>query len=250
MLSDELALEDRTEDRQQWNPRRPNNHNGTRYLTNYVLQELRASLVLAIDEADLLYASPFCNDFFAMLRGWHNDRALRDELQRLDIVLAASTEPGALIQDLNQSPFNVATKPPLDDFDLMQTQRLNSLHGECLTPPQCEALQRLVNGHPYLTRQALYCVATGQYRDDSLFTNKLHTDDTGPFAEHLRHYENLLADRDDLRQGFLQVLRHGTRPPLPVHHALLGLGLIRETAQGAEPRNQLYAAFVEERFAV
>ena len=246
-LSEELALDDHTDEGNAWNTKRANNQNGTRYLTQYLLKQIHQPLVLALDEVDRLYQAEFCSDFFAMLRAWHNDRASRPALKDLDIVLVASTEVNAFIKDPNQSPFNVATSLHLRDFDETQVRRLNTLHNNCLGPDALQKLHALLNGHPYLIRQALYCVATAQHDAQSLFACALRTDETGPFADHLRHYESILDERDDLWQGFNQVLRHQTRPPTPVHYALIALGLIRETAQGVIPRNALYTHFFTAR---
>ncbi len=95
-------------------------------------------------------------------------------------------------------------------------------------------------------RRALYRVATGQQPAPELFANALRTDGEGPFAEHLRHCERSLQG-DALRRGLKQVLEHRTLPPLDAHYHLQGLGLIRETARGAEVRNQLYARFFRDR---
>jgi hypothetical protein len=246
-LSEELALDDRTDENNAWNAKRANNQNGTRYLTQYLLRQMHQPLVLALDEVDRLYQADFCSDFFAMLRGWHNDRASRPALKDLDIVLVASTEVNAFIKDPHQSPFNVATSLYLRDFDATQVSRLNTLHNNCLGPDALQELHALLNGHPYLIRQALYCVATAQHDTESLFACALRTDETGPFADHLRHYESILDERDDLWQGFKQVLYHQTRPHTPVHYALIALGLTRETAQGAVPRNALYTRFFTAR---
>jgi hypothetical protein len=128
-----------------------------------------------------------------------------------------------------------------------QVGRLNMLHNNCLGPDALQKLHTLLNGHPYLIRQGLYCVATGQHDAQSLFACALRTDETGPFANHLRHYESILDEQDDLWQGFKQVLHHQTRPYTLVHYALIALGLTRETAQGAAPRNALYDHFFTAR---
>jgi hypothetical protein len=250
MLSEELGLKDETESPERWNLRRPNNTNGTRYLTHYLLREISQPLMLAFDEVDRLYLAPFCSDFFGMLRGWHNDRQARPELERLDLVLVASTETNAFIKDLNQSPFNVATRLALEDFSHDQIRRLNHLHGNCLNSEALAQLYALVNGHPYLVRQALHCVATGQLQVVQLFANALHTDDAAPFAEHLRHYELILQRHLDWRQGFRQILRQRTRPESEIYYPLRLLGLVRDTGQGAEARNQLYEQFFRQRLDV
>ena len=246
-LSEELGLDERTDEDSVWNPRRANNQNGTRYLTQYLLRQISQPLVLALDEVDRLYQATFCSDFFAMLRGWHNDRALRPALHNLDVVLVASTEVHAFIKDPNQSPFNVATSLYLRDFDETQVRRLNTLHDNCLGTAALQQLHALLKGHPYLTRQALYCVAAGQHDAESLFACALRTDEAGPFVSHLRHYESILDQRDDLWQGLKQVLHHQTRPHTSVHYALIALGLTQETVQGVVPRNALYTHFFTAR---
>jgi hypothetical protein len=143
--------------------------------------------------------------------------------------------------------FNVATKLYLEDFTGPQVRRLNTLHGTCMAPAELEALQLLICGHPYLIRQALYCIATAQYTVANLFSHALRTDDTGPFSDHLRHCEQMLQQDDDLHRGVRQVIEHRTHPATKTYHWLQGLGLIRETATGVEVRNQLYAQFFSQR---
>jgi hypothetical protein len=58
--------------------------------------------------------------FFAMLRSWHNNRALEDIWSSMDIVLVISTETHILIDNLNQSPFNVGTTITLGSVDILQ----------------------------------------------------------------------------------------------------------------------------------
>lgn len=77
----------------------------------------------ALTEGDRFYRQ-FCewlteerSDFFGMLRNWHNNRAATPIWKQLDLVLVTSTEPYQLIEDLNQSPFNVGQVIELVDFD-------------------------------------------------------------------------------------------------------------------------------------
>jgi hypothetical protein len=140
--------------------------------TQYVEEEILPALdgqrvTLAIDEVDRLFSTPFSSDFFGMLRSWHNNRALDETWRSLDMVLVISTEPHMLIDNLNQSPFNVGVTIALDDFSPEQVAELNHRHGSPLTQGQLDALVDLIGGHPYLTREALYQVATGRLTADS-----------------------------------------------------------------------------------
>ena len=51
-----------------------------------------------------------------------------------------------------------------------------------------QRLYALIGGHPYLTRKALYMLASSSPRSgvDELFEHA--SDDTGPFGDHLRYY--------------------------------------------------------------
>jgi len=79
----------------------------TYLMEDYILSKSDSPIVLAMDEADRLLQTPFHSDFFALVRAWHNSRALDDRWNKLNIVMVISTEPYLLIADPNQSPFNV-----------------------------------------------------------------------------------------------------------------------------------------------
>ena len=73
---------------QSWDPDASPAHNCTRFVEKHILEELDAPLTLAIDEADLIFTSSFRNDFFGMLRSWHNNRAhpkTKSTWRRLDL---------------------------------------------------------------------------------------------------------------------------------------------------------------------
>jgi hypothetical protein len=113
-----------------------------------------------MDEVDRVFDTNFRNDFFGMLRSWHNSRAIYSSLDTLDLVLVTSTEPYQLIDDLNQSPFNVGQIIELEDFTPEQVAELNRRHNFPFDANSLQQLLRLLGGHPYLVRKALYLVAS------------------------------------------------------------------------------------------
>ena len=141
------------------------------YVEEHLLPTLGQPLVLAIDEADKLFDSPFRSDFFGMLRGWHNHRQAHSIWRQLDLVLVTSTEPYQLVANLNQSLFNVGQVAELEDFTLAQTSELNARHHQPFTAADENRLFALLGGQPYLVRQALYLVASGQLTSAALFAN-------------------------------------------------------------------------------
>jgi hypothetical protein len=242
-LTDELGLDDRVDD--YWHPSLGNSLRCTRYVERYVLRALGGPLTLAMDEVESIFDTSFRSDFFGMLRSWHNRRQTGSVWKDLDLVLVTSTEPYQLIDNLNQSPFNVGEVIDLVDLTLEQVADLNERHGRPLMPEDERRLYELLSGHPYLVRRALYLVASGSTTAAELFAEA--TEDRGPFGDHLRHHLYRLRDRDDLIQGLAQVIRSGRCQDERVCWGLRGAGLVRQEGQTVAPRCRLYADYFRER---
>jgi len=241
-VSEDLELEDRVDE--YWQKNISQIQRCTRYISRYILKELGSPLVLAMDEVDKVFDAPFRNDFFGMLRNWHNSRAMSDIWNNLDFVLVTSTEPYQLIDDLNQSPFNVGQVIELEDFTLEQVRDLNLRHGSPFNTSGEMKLMALLNGHPYLVRKALYLVASGQITTTELFNDASNT--RGPFGDHLRRLLSLLHDRQELKQALRQVISQNTCEDLQRFWQLRGAGLVRSSGQAVISRCQLYADYFRE----
>ena len=205
-------------------------------------------MVLAMDEVESIFNTDFRSDFFGMLRSWHNSRRAGSIWKQLDLALVTSTEPYQLIEDLNQSPFNVGEVIELTDFTPEQVEGLNRRHGSPLGHGQSDQLMLLLNGHPYLVRRVLYLVASGRISSDELFSQA--TEDRGPFGDHLRYHLFRIHDIEDLIQGMRQVIRHNTCRDEMIFFRLRGAGLVRREGRAVLPRCQLYADFFRERLNV
>jgi GTPase SAR1 family protein len=241
-VSADLELEDRVDE--YWQKNISQIQRCTRYISRYILKELASPLVLAMDEVDKVFDTPFRNDFFGMLRNWHNSRAMSDIWNNLDFVLVTSTEPYQLIDDLNQSPFNVGQVIELEDFSFEQVADLNRRHGSLFNTSAEMKLMALLNGHPYLVRKALYLVASKQITTTELFNDASNT--RGPFGDHLRRLLSLLHDRQELKQAILQVISQNTCENQQIFWQLRGVGLVRSNGQEVIPRCQLYADYFRE----
>lgn len=243
-LTDEVELDDRVDE--YWQRPLGNSQRCTRYLQRYLLKALDAPLVLAMDEVERVFSSGFRSDFFSMLRSWHNNRAMNPLWKRLDLVLVTSTEPYQLIEDLNQSPFNVGQVIELTDFEPGAVADLNQRHGLPLNASQEQQLMALLGGHPYLVRQALYLLASGQITADRLFAEAAQ--DRGPFGDHLRYHLFRMNDKPGLIQGLLQVIQTETCPDEQTFWRLRGAGLVRRRPQdrAVVPRCLLYAQYFRE----
>lgn len=238
-ISDELDLPSRVEEF--WEAPLGNSQRTTRYLQRYLLKEINGPLVLAMDEVDRTFDTSFRSDFFGMLRSWHNSRQTSPLWQQLDLVLVTSTEPYQLIEDLNQSPFNVGEVIELADFTQEQLAELNRRHSSPLSVEEVQQLMGLLSGHPYLVRRALYLVASGRISSRSLFSEALS--ERGPFGDHLRNQLFRLHERPSLVEGLRQVILKNSCPDERTFFRLRGAGLVKREGRMVIPRCRLYAEY-------
>ena len=216
----------------------------TEFVDKAVLSGATAPVIFVFDEVDRLFSRDYRDDFFATLRGWHNNRAFDEEWLNLNIVLAHATDPALWISDQNQSPFNVGEKLRLDDFNARQVDELNARHGHPLQGGEMASLMSLVGGNPYLIRHALYLTRTGKATLEDL--TRGGADDNGPFGDHLRSRLWSLKNNDRLMQAVRSVIRYGECEDEGDFQSLLAAGLIRGAARNrAEMRCELYRRYFQ-----
>ena len=244
LLSWEFEVEDRTEDF--WKNPLGQVQKTTNYFAKHLFKELpKLQLLLAMDEVERMFISSFRSDFFSMLRSWHNNRARGGDWTRFNMALVTSTEPYQLIADLNQSPFNVGTVIDLKDFTPEQVIELCQRHGNPISSEQVTDITNLLGGHPYLTRKALYLIASKRSSFDHILKNA--SEDDGPFGDHLRNHLFRMSDHQDLKSGLNQIIKHQRCSDEHVFFRLRGAGLVRRVGNAILPRNSLYAAYFKKR---
>lgn len=206
-----------------------------------ILSQLSNSVIIAMDEVDRVLGRPWQDDFFGMLRTWHEEAAYDPDFRKLRLFLSSSTEPHLFIENPNQSPFNIVKPIELDDFTIGQIHDLVQRHRLSLEPIQEKALLTLLDGHPCLTRIALYQIALKQYDFDSLIRNAAI--DNGPFGDHLKHLRNRLTETPELRNVVRQICRGQSRPIDTIFFRLKGAGLVKISGNQVVMRNQLYEQY-------
>lgn len=244
LLSWELEIDDRTEE--YWKSPLGPVQKTTGYLQRYILKSIEsAPILLAMDEVERMFASPFRSDFFSMLRSWHNSRARGGDWKRINLAIVTSTEPYQFISDLNQSPFNVGQVIELTDFTFDQFLELSNRYNQPIDKNQTRQLFDLLGGHPYLSRRALYLMASHKSDFNELIQKAL--EDNGPFGDHLRNYLFRMSGQQALKEGLEQVLEHNRCPDEQIFFQLRGSGLVKRTNNLVFPRNQLYAEYFRKR---
>ena len=212
-------------------------------IEDYILPQCDGPIVLALDEADRLLETGFHQDFFALVRSWHNNRAFDERWNRLNIVMVISTEPYLLIPDASQSPFNVGLRLYLEDFNDAQVHDLNQRHGSPVKERDFPQLMELLSGHPYLTRKALYTLVTERMTWADMV--RIAPTDQGTFSDHLRHNHWLLRDKPDLREALRQVVHHNRCDDEVAFFRLLRAGLVKGSGDVCKCRCDLYRMYFE-----
>jgi hypothetical protein len=218
----------------------------THYLQQHLLAGLTQPLVLALDEVDSLRTRSFCGDFLGMLRHWHTCRATEPAWRQFDLLLVTSVEPDQLVADRSQSPFDVSTLIELGDFTPEQVSLLNRRHGMPFTVVEERQLTALLNGHPYLTRRALYLVSAREqhFSPADIFVDA--PNEVGPFGAYLRAQLQRLHAEPDLVAGMRQVLENQSCNE-QIFLRLRSAGLVRRAGKAVLPRCQLYANYFQEQ---
>lgn len=176
----------------------------TRYVEEYLLQEIDRPLVLGLDEVDILFDYPhITNDFFGLLRAWHEESKNNSLWQRLRLVLVHSTE-AYVPMPINQSPFNVGLPITLPEFTPEMVANLAHRHGLQWKTHQVEKLMDTIGGHPYLVRLALYHIAREDFDLPQLL--KIAPTDSGIYGDHLRRHLWILEQHPDLAEAFKQAI--------------------------------------------
>jgi len=214
-------------------------------LEEYILPKTDRQIILAMDEADRLLGVPFQSDFFAMMRSWHNTRAMDPLWNKLNLVMVIATEPYLLISNPNQSPFNVGVNLDLEDFNHDQVQDLNYRHGNPIKGKDIGIFFELFNGHPYLTRKALYMLVGEHWDWNTLL--ELSTNDQGPFADHLRRQLWIIREDKDLQASLRQVIRLNRCDDDKILWRLMRAGLVKGSGDYYRCRCGLYEEYFKDK---
>ena len=229
-----------------WDPEDGPNINFRRFMRRIIQEDGEHPLVWVLDDADRLFTCPFGVEIFALLRAWHNERALDPSgpWSCLTLVVAYATEAHLFIPDMNQSPFNVGMRLELADFTADQVSDLNRRYASPLRESaEINRFPRLVGGHPYLVRRGLLEMATRGLRF-SVLESQAHYDHW-IYGDHLRRMAAHVGANPELGCVMRDVLRGGSCPDPAAFYRLRSAGLLTgDTSDEARPRCELYARYL------
>jgi hypothetical protein len=241
-----LNLENRLSD--YWDDILACNFNINKYFQRYILINIESSLILALDNTDLVFENiDIAIDFCKLLRGWH-DQARRGDLssqmwQKLHLVIVHDTEVyGSL--DINTSPLaGVGTVVELPEFEMRQALQLAQRYEASWTLDQIKQLMDLVGGHPYLLQGAFEAIRYQNYTVEQIL--KSAPTESGIYRAYLRQLLNSLEQTPELNEAFQRVV--AAQEPTPLKPAtafkLHSMGLIKLEGEKARPRCRLYTEY-------
>lgn len=217
------------------------------YFERYLLPKLGVPLTLALDKVDRIFPyREIADDFFGLLRALHEESKLRDIWKNFRLIVVHSTEVFIPL-DINKSPFNVGLPIELPEFTSEQVQELARQHGLNWQLGQVEQLMKLVGGHPYLVRLAMYHLARQDVTLDRLVQDA--STEAGLYGDHLRHHLWELAKHPELMEAMRTVVTSNTPVRLPPDRAfqLDSMGLVKRNGNEVTPRCDLYTYYFQAR---
>lgn len=235
---------------QKWTSDLGVNTSVTNYFQRDILPKVAKSLVLIIDQFDLIFLKPeIATTFFSILRSLHEEAKTGDDdnSEKIRIVLSYSTE-AYISYNVNQSPFNVGLPINLPEFSPSEILDLAQRYSVQLSQEQFEDLKNAIGGHPYLVQLALYHLATSQINFSGLLTTA-HTD-RGIYSSHLNRHLNNLEENPELKADLIQLLKT-TSPVLLNDYVnqfkLYSMGLIQLEGNKVILRCEIYRRYFSEK---
>ncbi|MBH8555621.1 AAA-like domain-containing protein [Nostocaceae cyanobacterium CENA357] len=244
----ELNLPDKLED--YWKGILGSKNKCTNYFQRYLLSEINSPITLALDEVDEVFKHPeIANDFFGLLRSWHERAKNETAWKKLRLVIVHSKEVYIPL-NINQSPFNVGLPIELPELNLAQVQELVLRHGLNWIDSEVEQLMLLVGGHPYLVRVALYQIARGRMTLAKL--KQVASMEEGPYSDHLRRHLLNLQEDEQLLTAVKRVVISDASVDVGTTEAfkLRSMGLVKFQGNEVMPLCNLYRQYFLERLGV
>ncbi|MGD1903538.1 MAG: AAA-like domain-containing protein [Geitlerinemataceae cyanobacterium] len=229
-----------------WRSRRTPLRNCEGYFEKYILKQAAASgFVLCLDHIEELFEQPVADEFFAMLRAWHEQAQDIDCGWRAVRMLIAYSWQDLAIQD-RRSPFaNVGELVKLPELDTEQVKTLAAQYGLTIADDRLQRLRQFVGGNP---EQVAKFFVEVQGRAPEAFDRALEQSATmsGIFAEHCRRLCMMMREQPELARGFIKVLDAPDGllldDPMLVER-LCGMGLVRLDGDRVSVRCELYRKY-------
>lgn len=217
------------------------------YFEQYLLAKTIQPVVLALDDVDRLFDYPeLADEFFGLLRTWHEQAKNRGVWQQLRIIVAHATEVYIPL-NVNKSPFNVGVPIELKSFTIPQVEELAQQYDLKLPAENLEQLMIITNGQPYLIQLGLYFLWRNNSNIKQLSREALGG--IGIYADHLQRLLWTLQKNPPLASALKQVVQASEPIELDLLSAfkLESLGLVTLKGNLVISRCNLYTNYFQAR---
>lgn len=127
-----------------------------KFIEDVLLVEVKANIVIFIDEIDSVLSLKFpTDDFFALIRAFYNQRVDNWEFNRLTFCLLGVASPSNLIEDKQRTPFNIGKAISLKGFQLHEVEPLRMGLSDKFSDSQgvIEEILAWTGGQPFLMQK-------------------------------------------------------------------------------------------------
>lgn len=224
------------------------------YLRDVFLTEIKAPVVIFIDEIDHTLHLDFRDRFFSAIRSIYNARDAYPAFERLTFVLLGVVSPFDLIKNPDISPFNIGHKIELHEFSQAEAKVLQEGleyfhhgYGETIF----SRIYYWTNGHPYLTQRLCLEAASrkiqhsGETEVDNLVEQLFFSKNSQ--EDHLEHVQKPILSHERL-QELLKLYKQvywkkggiGDDKQSILHNQLKLSGLVKARNEQLHIRNEIY----------
>ncbi|MGK7956170.1 MAG: AAA-like domain-containing protein [Crocosphaera sp.] len=221
------------------------------YFEECIFPALEKPLVLGLDDVDRLFQYPsLADDFFGLLRAWHEEAKNKEIWKKLRLIVVHSAEVYIPL-NVNQSPFNVGIPMTLPLFTSQHVQELGEIYQLNVSLEEAEELINLVGGNPYLIKLAFYHIFYETITLQELLTSNPY-ESSNIYRDHLqRQLWNLQQQNADLLPGLEKVV-FATEPielDLIESIKLQSLGLVYFKGHEVVMSCRLYQKYFQHHFS-
>ncbi len=214
----------------------------------FALNDVQCPVFWAWDESERLLHQKFADDLFGLLRSWHNRRAWEDGSiwSNLTIAFTYRVDARAVIQNQQQSPFNVGFDVLLQDFSVDELGEMNRQFGDRLVQGgDIRRLEESTSGHPLLVNSVFELILSG---------GKLEDIERGEFRTgsrlrvHLDDLWRVISGDEELRNACrLALLNRAEESPVVMN--LVDLGALKDSGDGGFVfRGKIYETYFRAKF--
>lgn len=233
-----------------WDDFLGSNDNCSEYFEKCIFPEIKSPLVLALDNFERIFQHPDIEiDFCGLLRGWHEAAKTNNLWKNLKLVIVYSQE-NFIQRNINQSPFNVGVPIDLPEFTELQVKELIVRYGLNWQDRDVKKLMKMVGGHPYLIRLALYEIAKNYTSLEQLL--KTAPTEAGIYSDLLLGHLEILQKDPKLLAAVQTIIASDQAVRLNTEEAfkLDSMGLIIRENNNVKIRCDLYRLYFCDRLEV